>query len=342
LNTLKPIISVVLPLYNAANYIGLAVDSILKQSLTNFELIIIDDCSTDGSFEIVNQIVDSRINLIRNKSNLGLNSTLNYALSLAKGKYIARMDHDDISLPNRFEIQVDFLEKNLDYILVGCNCDVIDGAGKVYINSSLKKFDDNYLKSILFFACPFVHPSIMIRRSILDQYSINYNQEIKQAEDYVLYCTIAKFGKFFSASNVLFQYREHISIDRGTSSKNKNAIIQGRFFAWRIILDQFNINPSNEVLQLHDKLCYYHNEIDISDYQYVNEYLLLLKNLKSLNNNLNIYNKYFFNQNISNRCYSMSKTLLEKKAIGWNSLITQFPLLSLNQFCKILIFSIKN
>ena len=101
----SPSISVIMPVYNTAKYLNEAIDSILNQTYKDFEFIIIDDCSTDGSLDIIKTYSDDRIILIENETNKGYVYGLNYALSFAKGKYIARMDSDDISLPNRFKRQ---------------------------------------------------------------------------------------------------------------------------------------------------------------------------------------------------------------------------------------------
>ncbi len=337
----SPLVSVVLPLYNSSKFILDSVNSILNQTYTNFELIIIDDCSTDDSYDIVNRINDNRIKLIKNQTNLGLNKTLNYGISLARGKYIARMDHDDISLPQRFEIQVNFLEKNNDYILIGCNCDTINNYGDIIRKADISSFDDAYLKSILFFACPFVHPSIMIRKSVLDNYSIAYNEEIKQAEDYVLYCSIAKYGKFYSTPEVLFHYREHDSINRGTSLANKTNIIKGRIVTWTIILNQFKLQSSDQVMQLHDKFCYYESEIIKADHNHLRDYLALLKLLKSSNNILRIYDRNMFNRNISKRVYSIFSFCLKNKIFALKSVLPHILHLNLKEIIKLLIEPIR-
>ncbi|HGF9542707.1 TPA: glycosyltransferase family 2 protein, partial [Acinetobacter baumannii] len=123
------LVSVVLPAYNAELYLKEAIDSVLSQTFTDFELIILNDGSIDRTEEIILSYNDSRIVYVKNEKNLGLIGTLNKGINLAKGKYIARMDADDICLPERFKKQVDFLEKNNEIDLIGTNAIKINNNG---------------------------------------------------------------------------------------------------------------------------------------------------------------------------------------------------------------------
>ena len=127
-NNTTPLVSIILPCYNAQLFLNKAIDSILKQTYNNFELICIDDCSTDKTAEILKyyESLDSRIKVYTNKKNLKIAETLNIGLQHAKGKYIARMDADDISIPNRIELQVSFLEKDDSIGICGGQCKVIN------------------------------------------------------------------------------------------------------------------------------------------------------------------------------------------------------------------------
>ncbi|SVC41049.1 uncharacterized protein METZ01_LOCUS293903, partial [marine metagenome] len=109
-----PLITVLMPVYNGAKYLNEAIDSILNQTFQNFEFIIIDDGSTDDSVKIIKSYDDNRIRLVENRNNLGQSETLNKGLSLTRGKYIARMDQDDISMPERLKKQFEFMENNSD------------------------------------------------------------------------------------------------------------------------------------------------------------------------------------------------------------------------------------
>ncbi len=118
-------VSIIMPVYNSSGYLSDAIESILSQTYSDFEFIIIDDASTDNSIEIIYSYHDPRIVLLKNDINLGVTHSLNKGIKHARGKYIARMDADDIALPQRIELQVDFLEKNPEFILVGSFFEVI-------------------------------------------------------------------------------------------------------------------------------------------------------------------------------------------------------------------------
>ena len=131
-----PLVSVIMSVYNGEKYLVQAIDSILNQTYQNFEFIIIDDCSTDNSSHILQEYAqkDSRIKIIKKEKNIGIKGfikNLNLGISIAKGKYIARMDADDISLPERFQKQVDFLENNPEITLVGAQLNLINEQNKI-------------------------------------------------------------------------------------------------------------------------------------------------------------------------------------------------------------------
>ena len=109
---MKPIVTVLMPVYNGKNYLNEAIESVLCQTLTNFEFLIVDDASTDNSIDLINSYNDSRIKLLKNKNNIGQTASLNKGLEMAQGKYIARFDQDDVCLPKRLEEQVAFFKKN--------------------------------------------------------------------------------------------------------------------------------------------------------------------------------------------------------------------------------------
>ena len=172
----NPLVSVVMPVYNAQKYLNKAIDSILAQTYKDFEFIIINDGSTDNSLQIIKkyQKKDKRI-IVKNKKNKGIVAALNDGIKLSRGKYLARMDADDISLPSRFEVQVNFMEKNSKIGVCGTWVEVFGEINKNY----LLKFPINneLLKIRLLFSVPFAHPSIMMRRDLVVQYNLQYNKK---------------------------------------------------------------------------------------------------------------------------------------------------------------------
>ena len=203
----SPGISVIMPVYNAENFLTGAIKSILMQTFSDFEFIILNDGSQDGSLNIIKKFKDKRIKLINNEKNQGYLKLLNYGISIAKGKYIARMDNDDISLPCRFKLQYSFLEKNLDYIMVGSNVKTIDHNDKVLGGKWYEKMDYNTLYALLQFTNCIVHPSVMLRKRDLPVDL--YKEEYYPAEDYELWGRLAKTKKIYNLPEVLFYYRKH-------------------------------------------------------------------------------------------------------------------------------------
>ena len=161
-----PKISVILPAYNAERFLSQAIDSILHQTYQDFELFVIDDGSTDKTRNLIEEYaqIDSRVTLVCNENNLGLIKTLNKGLSLARGKYIARMDADDISLPERFQRQVAFLDENHDVGLLGTMFYVIDVEGNVKY-AHYHPTTDHLIRWRLLFGNAFCHSSVMMRRN---------------------------------------------------------------------------------------------------------------------------------------------------------------------------------
>ena len=202
----KPLVSILMPVFNGEKYLKAAIESIFKQTYTNFEFIIINDGSTDDSEAIIQTYDDSRIIYIKNPKNYKLIKTLNIGFSLAKGRYIARMDADDISHPDRLQKQVQFLEKNEEYGLVGSGVNLLNGENKSQL---LYHADHESLKFALAFYCPFIHPSVMIRKSIVEHMEVVFDERFVHAEDYELWTRLAFTTKMANLPEYLLDYRVH-------------------------------------------------------------------------------------------------------------------------------------
>lgn len=203
-----PKVSVLMPVYNGEKYLAEAIDSVLNQSYQDWELIIINDRSTDKSEQIIQSYSDERIKYFENEVNLGLVKTLNKGIDFCTGKYIARMDADDISLSSRLSLQVDFLDRNSAYGMCGGNAEVINAEGSV--TGSLKNLSENDLLKInLLFSVPFIHPCMMIRKEVLDEF--RYDEAFKHVEDYDLWCRISRKWKVANLPVDLLKYRWHNS-----------------------------------------------------------------------------------------------------------------------------------
>jgi len=185
-------ISIIMPVFNAEKYIHEAIESILNQTFTDFEFIIINDGSSDETQNIILRFNDPRIKLYNNDFNMGLVYSLNKGIQYARGKYIARMDADDISLPHRLEIQVNYLNLNQSIGVVGSNCIYINKDGVKGDKTNLP-IDHQSIAWLLFFSVPIIHPSVMIRSEILkftngyDSLIVTASRERYSAEDYNLW-----------------------------------------------------------------------------------------------------------------------------------------------------------
>jgi glycosyltransferase involved in cell wall biosynthesis len=223
MNDISPLVSVILPCYNAGEYIEQAILSIINQTYKNLEIIIVDDYSTDNSLVIIEQLakIDDRIFVIKNSENLKLIKTLNNMLEIATGKYIARMDADDISMPDRIKKQVDVLETNSNIVVCGTNIEYF-GHRRAKNNKFIcfEKSDD--LKMRLILDSCFAHPSVMIRRDTLVKHNIRYNEEYQCAEDYKLWIDLSRFGEFYNLQEILLKYRVS---DNQISSIHENKMI---------------------------------------------------------------------------------------------------------------------
>lgn len=199
-------ISVLMPVYNTdEKFLRQAIESILEQTYQDFEFLIINDCSSDARVEkVVLSYKDKRIKYSVNAQNLGISGTRNKLINLAKGKYLAVMDHDDVSLPERLEKEAAFLDAHPEVGVVGC-------AVRYFGTSKIRKLpqDDGSIKEALVFFSPFCHPATMIRKSVLQNYEIAYEAKFSPAEDYVLWSRLMAVTKFANLPDVLFEYRDY-------------------------------------------------------------------------------------------------------------------------------------
>lgn len=200
-------ISVLLPVYNGAEHLKEAIQSILEQTYPTFELIIINDGSTDDSAAIIKQFTDPRIRYYE-QENHGLAFTLNRAIELSKGKYLARQDQDDISLPQRFEKQVRFMEAHADCGMVGTWAMIWKGNNETKRNHE-HPTESFILKFDLLLNNPFVHSSIMLRSQVFDEVGLYSTDKSRQPpEDYELWSRIARKFDVANIPEILHIYRE--------------------------------------------------------------------------------------------------------------------------------------
>lgn len=198
-------ISVVMSVYNGERYLREAIESILDQSFPDFEFIIIDDGSTDGSGEIISSYNDRRIKWFR-QGNKGLAPALNEGIKHGIGKYVARMDADDISLPNRLKTQYDFLESHTNSVVVGSHANIVDRSGR-YLYTSRMPTDWEMIRKRLPLS-PFIyHSSAMFRRESFNHCGGYYEKIKHHFEDAILWNKMAKLGELWNIDEPLINYR---------------------------------------------------------------------------------------------------------------------------------------
>jgi glycosyltransferase involved in cell wall biosynthesis len=184
-------ISVIMPVHNEQEYVTFAIESILNQTFSNFEFIIVDDGSTDGTLSVIRSFDDSRIRLVENRDNVGLAGAINNGLNYATGKYIARMDGDDICHPNRLHAQFNFLETHNHVAIVGSSMYLINDENRILSASDSTERPEFTVNGIISNGVPASHPTVMMRRQVINQ-ADGYRDVFKRGEDLDLWLRLSE------------------------------------------------------------------------------------------------------------------------------------------------------
>ena len=246
----EPRISVVLPVYNGGPYIDEAVQSILDQTFPDFELIVIDDGSSDDSAERIARFDDPRLRFVENERNIGLIETLNKGLGLARGAFIARMDQDDIALPHRFERQIAFMQSHPGVGVCGSHV-VHFGVGDE--RPCRYPIGHEAIRCRLLFGTAFAHPSVMMRASMLRDNGLAYDPAHPHAEDYGLWVRCMDVCGLANIDEPLLRYRLHaentVAVFGGPQRRSVERIHRG-------LLARLGVTPDEDALDLHFRLAY--------------------------------------------------------------------------------------
>lgn len=203
---MNPLVSILMPVYKTASYLREAVDSMLAQTFTDFELIVLNDCSPDNAEAILDTYDDPRIVRYKGEKNVGLSNVLNVGIEMARGKYIARMDSDDISLPQRLQVQVDYLDKHPDVDLVSVGMRLFGAKEGTWI----REINPEKVKIEAMFHSPVLHASSVWRKDAFEKQGLRFRQEMVPAEDYDLWTRAMLKGlKLVNLPEVLYEYRIH-------------------------------------------------------------------------------------------------------------------------------------
>ncbi|HMI78774.1 MAG TPA: glycosyltransferase [Ferruginibacter sp.] len=223
-----PLITVLMPAYNAEKYIGAAIESVLNQTFHDFEFLIINDGSTDATKEIIDSFTDPRIRLI-NQTNQGIAAALNIGLLNAKAHLVARFDADDICMRERLMLQYQFLSDHPDYIIVGADAEFIDMNGNYVYTRSLPAHTNEEIQELNLDQCPFIHSAVLFRKAPIMLVG-GYNANAYAFQDLLLWSKVIKQGKGYNLSQKLIQVRlspGSISIDKKWHTKQFREIMIG-------------------------------------------------------------------------------------------------------------------
>jgi glycosyltransferase involved in cell wall biosynthesis len=243
-----PRITVLMPVFNGETYLYESISSLLNQSFSDFEFLIVNDGSWDRSRQIIESFHDPRIRVLHHEVNQGLITCLNEGIRVAEGEFIARMDADDISLPDRLRVQLEFMEKNTHIGVCGAGVQVL-GTNDIW----RMPVNAEEVKCFLMFRCCLAHPTVMIRKRILDDTGIRYNANYIHAEDYHMWTELMMHTNLVNLPDVLLLYRLHESqVSRQYREQQSNK-------AWEIQLNQLDrlgLHPTEEEARIHWGMCY--------------------------------------------------------------------------------------
>ena len=236
---INPKISVVMSVYNSATFLTEAIESVLQQTFSDFEFIIINDGSSDKSDDIISSFKDKRIVSVSNDGNKGLIYSLNRGISIAKGQYIARMDADDVCDKTRFQKQILEFEKDDKLVICGSLIKTFGKGNEEFISHMPTTYAQ--IISSIFFTCPFAHPSVMIKKEALLKLDVIYREDYKHSEDYDLWSRLVFLGNCKNIPEYLLNYRVHAgqvsTIHEELKYSNVSKIQTN-------ILSYFNLTPS--------------------------------------------------------------------------------------------------
>ena len=202
-----PKVTVFIPVFNREKYVGEAIDSILAQTFSDFEILLVDDGSTDHSVDMIRSYADPRIRLVCNEKNLGIPKTRNKGVELARGQYMAMLDSDDRAYPDRVEKQVSFLDTHPEYAQVGSWCRMMDAQGHPLNKVKRQPAWPDDIHAQLLFRCAMSNRSIMARTAILQEY--RYRNDYPRCQDYELHVRLAKHYKLGNLPECLVYGRIH-------------------------------------------------------------------------------------------------------------------------------------
>ena len=237
----QPLVSVLMPCFNAGQYLYSSISSVLNQTYSNLELIVVDDGSTDSSLAVASCFNDDRVRVIKNETNLGIVTSRNIGISHAKGELLACLDADDIALPERIELQVKFMSEDPELALLGSSAYLIDESGVVFDAADVPETHGDICRNILR-GNSIIHSSVMMRANIVKLLG-GYVKDYSLAEDYALWIKIASGYKVSNLPERLVKYRVHSSQISQTALVEMRKVVSAiQTDSWLSIKESGNVN----------------------------------------------------------------------------------------------------
>jgi glycosyltransferase involved in cell wall biosynthesis len=299
----KPILSVVMPTYNGEKYLNAAIDSVLNQTFKDFELLIINDGSADGSLEIISSYKDKRIRLIDLGENKGISYCRNLGLQEASGEFLAWTDCDDINSPTRFEKQINFLQNNLDFGGCGTWISRFRGDKTFYIAKAFEN-PEKIKVALIFKPASIPNPAAMLRLSEIRKHRIRYDERLQIGEDYDFIFRCSRHFQFSNIQELLYMYR-----DSETSIMKKFEDEDSKTFnilklVYKEVLATLGIAPTEEELHIHYDTC---SRKIFTDFQEFKDCYYWLKKLTLANDSNKVYDSKIFNFIVTEQFFFLSK-----------------------------------
>jgi len=292
-----PKVSIVMPVYNGERYLGIAIESVLRQTYKDFELLIINDGSTDDSAGIISKYSDSRITLIQNESKNGVSAARNAGLARANGEYVAFLDCDDVATPDRLSVQVDFLESHNEFVMIGARVLVIDENGNPTGDKWKYPASSAQIPSILLFQNYFTQSAVCARTSCLVQHW--YRTEYPPAEDYELWLRMARMGSVWNLPKCLLHYRKHPG---GMSTVRADALERSVVMILKKQINELGLKVTPGEINMHRRV----GEILSRDWTFeqLDELEAWLLKLRDANSCVHLYPADIFIQQLGERWYA--------------------------------------
>jgi glycosyltransferase involved in cell wall biosynthesis len=277
--------------FNGEKYLNEAIESILNQYFSDFEFLIINDASTDSSQDIILSYKDSRIKFINNDQNIGLSKSLNKGIAIAQANFIARMDCDDISLPKRLEKQYDFMVKNPEIGVLGCNMELFGDKTRTLEYPT----DFENIKITMLFSNSLSHPSVILRKQFFYKYKLLYNPEFKTSQDYELWIKCLEHFQLANIPEILLKYRTHpTQISEKEIDFQSNNAIKVKLYQMK----KLGIEPDIEEITIHEALSAERN-LNIENFS--ERAKKWLTKLKQANEIQEIYDKNLFEKALNKK-----------------------------------------